>query len=363
MFCGCSTTLGAEPNTQVLPGLPRPARRCRRQCHLGRRGGDPDRSGAELRDRDVVPVRPEEPRFYPDMPKNFQTSQYDEPIAFGGHLDVDVEDGDRPGRDRARPHGGDTGKSPTSAERPADPRRTTRSWTTTAPASRSSRSSPPIVGAPEAPEAAGRMSPKLRDLLRALGVSDVRMEQGSMRCDVNLSLSPVPAPVRHAHRDQERQLAACVVERAVRYEITRHAGDLDGGSILQETRHWHEDTGVTTSGREKSDAEGLSLLPRARPGADRACAGLGSRTCVPPCPSRRPAPQATAGGVLLLGPGDARRPQRRCSTSSEETVTAGGSPAAALNGGPVRPVRANAEARTSPRMQRALVSARPRSWS
>ena len=152
--------------------------------------------------------------FYPDMPKNFQTSQYDEPIAVDGYLDVDA------GRRRA----------------PSAWRSSGRTWRRT-PASRCTSAAPPaastapthslldynragiplieIVTKPipgtgaRAPEVAKAYVTALRELLRALGVSDVRMEQGSLRCDVNLSLSPRGAgELGHPHRDEERQLAA-----------------------------------------------------------------------------------------------------------------------------------------------------------
>ncbi len=130
----------------------------------------------------------------------------------------------------------------------------------------------PLTGAGErAPEVARAYVGALRELLRALRVSDVRMEQGSMRCDANLSLRPraegndaaaqdaVPLGTRTETKNVNSLRS---VERAVRYEITRHAAILaGGGSILQETRHWHEDTGVTTSGRPKSDADDYRYFP------------------------------------------------------------------------------------------------------
>ena len=130
----------------------------------------------------------------------------------------------------------------------------------------------PMVGAGErAPEVAKAYVSALRELLRALDVSDVKMEQGSMRCDANVSLRPrvgeptsaeqlaVPLGTRTETKNVNSLRS---VERAVRYEISRHAAILaGGGSILQETRHWHEDTGVTTSGREKSDAEDYRYFP------------------------------------------------------------------------------------------------------
>jgi aspartyl-tRNA(Asn)/glutamyl-tRNA(Gln) amidotransferase subunit B len=103
---------------------------------------------------------------------------------------------------------------------------------------------------------------QLRELLLGLGVSDVRMEQGSLRCDVNLSLAPKGAESLGIRTETKNVNSLRSVERAARYEVQRHAAVLaDGGSILQETRHWHEDTGVTTSGREKSDAEDYRYFP------------------------------------------------------------------------------------------------------
>ncbi len=108
----------------------------------------------------------------------------------------------------------------------------------------------------------------LRDVLRGLGVSDVRMEQGSLRCDVNLSLRPhkdgaqdtVPLGTRSETKNVNSLRS---IERAMRYEVTRQAALLrDGRSVVQETRHWHEDTGLTTSGPvSKSDAEDYRYFP------------------------------------------------------------------------------------------------------
>ncbi len=102
----------------------------------------------------------------------------------------------------------------------------------------------------------------LRDLLLALGVSDVRMEQGSLRCDANVSLKPHGSTVLGTRTETKNVNSFRSVERAVRYEITRQAAVLNsGGKVLQETRHWHEDTGITTSGREKSDADDYRYFP------------------------------------------------------------------------------------------------------
>ena len=96
----------------------------------------------------------------------------------------------------------------------------------------------------------------------ALEVSDARMDQGSIRADVNLSLVPVGSGVLGTRTETKNVNSLRSVERAVRYEMQRHGAVLSGGgAILQETRHWHEDTSITTSGREKSDAEDYRYFP------------------------------------------------------------------------------------------------------
>lgn len=272
MFCGCSTTFGAAPNTQVCP------------ICLGLPGALPVLNGAALESAIRIGLAlhcsiadwcrfARKNYFYPDMPKNFQTSQYDEPIAFDGYLDVELEDGEifRVQIERAHMEE-DTGKSlhvggATGRIQGADFSLVDYN-----------RAGIPLIeivtktieGAGErAPEVAKAYVGALRDLLRALGVSDVKMEQGSLRCDANASLRPKAKPgedqskVKLGTRTETKNVNSLrSVERAVRYEITRQAAVLSsGGTILQETRHWHEDTGVTTSGREKSDADDYRYFP------------------------------------------------------------------------------------------------------
>ncbi len=275
MFCGCPTVFGAEPNSQVCP-----------VC-LGMPGALPvvNEKGVESAIRIGLALNCEiaswcrfarKNYFYPDMPKNFQTSQYDEPIAFGGWLDVDLEDGSVYRVEIERAHmeedtgkslhvGGATGRIQGADYSLVDYNRAGIPLIEIV--------TKPLVGAGErAPEVAKAYVSALRDLLKALEVSDVKMEQGSMRCDANVSLRPkvgndprgaaqlaVPLGTRTETKNVNSLRS---VERAIRYEIARHAVILEGGgSILQETRHWHEDTGVTTSGREKSDAEDYRYFP------------------------------------------------------------------------------------------------------
>jgi aspartyl-tRNA(Asn)/glutamyl-tRNA(Gln) amidotransferase subunit B len=202
--------------------------------------------------------------FYPDMPKNFQTSQYDEPIAFDGWTEVEV-DGETFRVDIERAHmEEDTGKSlhvGTSG-------RIHGADYSLVDYNRAGIPLIEIVTKPitgtgdKAPLVAKAYVAHLRELLLGLGVSDVRMEQGSLRCDVNLSLKPA-GEERFGTRTETKNVNSLrSVERAVRYEIGRQAARLaEGESIVQETRHWHEDTGITTSGREKSDAEDYRYFP------------------------------------------------------------------------------------------------------
>jgi len=264
MFCGCPTEFGAEPNTQVCP-----------TC-LGLPGAMPvvNRVAVESAMRIGLALNCEiaewcrfarKNYFYPDMPKNFQTSQYDEPIAFEGYLDVDV-DGESFRIEIERAHmeedtgkslhvGGATGRIHGSDYSLVDYNRAGIPLIEIV--------TKPIKGTrDQAPEIAKAYVAQLRELIVALGVSDARMDQGSIRADVNLSLSPAGDGALGTRTETKNVNSLRSVERAVRYEMRRHAAILDGGgSILQETRHWHEDTGITTSGREKSDAEDYRYFP------------------------------------------------------------------------------------------------------
>src|SRR6476661_2188042 len=264
MFCGCATEFGAEPNTQACP-----------VC-LGLPGAMPvvNRTAVESAVRIGLALNcsiaewcrfARKNYFYPVMPKNFQTSQYDEPIAFDGWMDVDV-DGEVVRVEIERAHmeedtgkslhvGGATGRIHGADHSLVDYNRAgiplIEIVTKTIPGTRE-----------QAPLVAKAYVAQLRDVLLGLGVSDVRMEQGSLRCDVNLSLAPKDSGELGTRTETKNVNSLRSVERAVRYEIGRHAAVLTSGAkVVQETRHWHEDTGVTTSGREKSDAEDYRYFP------------------------------------------------------------------------------------------------------
>jgi aspartyl-tRNA(Asn)/glutamyl-tRNA(Gln) amidotransferase subunit B len=264
MFCGCSTEFGAEPNTQVCP-----------VC-LGLPGSLPvvNEKAVESAIRIGLALNctiaewcrfARKNYFYPDMPKNYQISQYDEPIAYDGWTEV-VLDGEsyRIGIERAHMEE-DTGKSlhvggVTGRIHGADYSLLDYN-----------RSGVPLIeivtkpiegtGA-KAPEVARAYVTMLRDLLRALGVSDVRMEQGSLRCDANVSLRPIGTSALGTRTETKNVNSLRSVERALRYEITRQAAVLAGGGrVIQETRHWHEDSGMTTAGRNKETAEDYRYFP------------------------------------------------------------------------------------------------------
>jgi aspartyl-tRNA(Asn)/glutamyl-tRNA(Gln) amidotransferase subunit B len=264
MFCGCSTAFGAEPNTQVCPvclGLPGSlpvvnARAVESAIQIGLALNCNIAEWCRFSRKNY---------FYPDMPKNYQISQYDEPIAYDGWTEV-VFDGEifRIGIERAHMEedtgkslhvGGATGRIHGAAYSLLD----------------YNRSGVPLIeivtkpvegtGA-RAPELARAYVTMLRDLLRALGVSDVRMEQGSLRCDANVSLRPVGTTPLGIRTETKNVNSLRSVERAVRYEITRQAAILaKGGRVTQETRHWHEDSGMTTPGRNKETAEDYRYFP------------------------------------------------------------------------------------------------------
>jgi aspartyl-tRNA(Asn)/glutamyl-tRNA(Gln) amidotransferase subunit B len=270
MFCGCPTAFGAEPNSQVCP-----------TC-LGLPGSLPvlNRAAVESTIRVGLALHcsiatwcrfARKNYFYPDMPKNFQNPPYDEPICTDGYLDVDVDvdTDDGPLQVRVpieRVHmEEDTGKSlhvggATGRIHGADYSLVDYN-----------RAGIPLIEIVTKPvEGTGRFAPEvarayvmtLRELMRSLGVSDVRMEQGSLRCDVNLSLRPSPDSPLGTRSETKNVNSFRSVERAARHEICRQAALLSsGGRVVQETRHWHEDTGVTTPGRSKEQAEDYRYFP------------------------------------------------------------------------------------------------------
>jgi len=268
MFCGCNTIFGAEPNTQTCP-----------VC-LGLPGALPVVNEKAIEYTIMIglalncSIAPfsrfaRKNYFYPDMPKNFQTSQYDEPICVNGFLDVEIDTDEGIKKFRVeieRVHmEEDTGKSlhmggATGRIHGADYSLLDYN-----------RAGIPLVEivtkivpgtGKYAPEVARAYVAELRDILRSLNVSDVKMEQGSLRCDANVSLRLIGSDLLGTRSETKNVNSLRSVERAVRGEMIRHAELLNKGErVVQETRHFQEDTGLTRSGRSKEQAEDYRYFP------------------------------------------------------------------------------------------------------
>lgn len=203
--------------------------------------------------------------FYPDLGKNYQTSQEEPAIAYDGYVDVELDDGEifRVEIERAHieedagklTHIGSTGRIHDSSSSLVDYNRAGVPLVEIV--------SKPIVGAGErAPELARAYLATIRDIVKALGVSDARMERGNIRCDANVSLMPIGSTTFGTRSETKNVNSTRAVAAAVESEIIRHAKVLDAGEkIIQETRHWNEETRSTLSGRPKSDADDYRHFP------------------------------------------------------------------------------------------------------
>ena len=264
MFCGCPAAFGAEPNAAVCPvclGLPGSL------PVVNRRAVEYTiRIGLALNCTIATWCRfARKNYFYPDMPKDYQISQYDEPLCTDGYLDVAVAgtvvrvgiERVHMEEDTGKSHhmGGATGRIHGADYSLVDYNRAGIPLVEVV--------TKPVPGTGAlAPEVARAYVTELRELLRALGVSDVRMEEGSLRCDVNLSLSPAGSGQWGTRTETKNVNSLRSVERAMRSEIERQAAVLDaGGTVVQETRHFHEDTGSTTPGRSKEEAQDYRYFP------------------------------------------------------------------------------------------------------
>jgi aspartyl-tRNA(Asn)/glutamyl-tRNA(Gln) amidotransferase subunit B len=264
MFCGCSTEFGAPPNTHTCPvclGLPGALPVANAQAIEST-----IRIGLALNCSIATWCRfARKNYFYPDMPKNFQTSQYDEPLCVEGYLDIEVDGRPfRVGIERVHLEedtgknthvGGATGRIHGADYSLVDYNRAG------IPLVEIVTKPVPGTGA-LAPDVARVYVTELREILRTLGVSDVRMEQGSLRCDVNTSLSPIGSSEWGTRTETKNVNSLRSVERAVRSEIIRQSAVLDGGGrIIQETRHFSESTGDTRAGRSKEEATDYRYFP------------------------------------------------------------------------------------------------------
>jgi aspartyl-tRNA(Asn)/glutamyl-tRNA(Gln) amidotransferase subunit B len=260
MFCGCRVAFGAPPNSNVCPvclghpgSLPVPNREAIRRII---------KIGLAL-DCEIAPhsLFHRKNYFYPDMPKNYQISQYDLPICVGGHLDVEQPDGTTTRVGITRVHmEEDTGKSThgSVSGRIHDAEFALIDF---------NRAGTPLVECVSEPdmrsaEEAGAYLRELRATLEALDVSDVRMEEGSLRCDANVSVRPAATDALGTKVEIKNMNSIRSLERALSFEIARQTKALENGeTIAQETRHWDEDAGATSSMRSKEEAFDYRYFP------------------------------------------------------------------------------------------------------
>ncbi len=251
MFCGCELSFGEEPNTRTCPvclGLPGalPVANAR-AVHLGLIVGLA--LGSELAPRSIFHRKN---YFYPDLPKGYQISQYDEPLCNGGRLGevrihrVHLEE------DAAKlTHVGETGRIHGSLESVVD---FNRGGTPLAE----------IVTEPDlrTPEQVSEWLKLLRTTLRQLGVSDVNMEEGSLRCDANISLRPAGSEELGTKTELKNMNSFRFIERGIRAEIARQRKILEGGGeVIQETLHFDPASGAITSLRSKEEAHDYRYFP------------------------------------------------------------------------------------------------------
>ena len=267
LFCGCANSFGFEPNTRICP-----------VC-TGQPGSLPvlNRTAVELAMRIGLALHCRvEPSvfhrknyFYPDMPKDYQVSQYDRPINVDGWLEL--PDGVRIGIERAHMEE-DTGKITHvgGAGRIHDSSHSLIDYNRAGVPLVEIVSRPDIRG----PEQARDYVAELRAILVATGASDGKMEEGSLRVDANVSVRPEGADAFGTRAEIKNLNSLRSLVRAIEYEARRQIGVLeDGGSIALETRHWDEAGGRTTSGRTKEQSEDYRYFPEpdlvpVAPGAD-----------------------------------------------------------------------------------------------
>ena len=265
MFDAAPNTFGGEPNTNITPvslGLP--------GCLpvVNKRAVEyAIRIGLALNCQIAEYCRfARKNYFYPDLTKAFQTSQYDEPICYDGWLDVELEDGTVYRVEIERAHmeedagknthiGGEDGRIQGADHSLVDYNRAGVPLVEIV--------TKPIIGTGDrAPEVAAAYVRTLRDIFRAIGVSEARMERGNVRADVNVSLRNKPEDPMGTRTETKNVNSFRGIEKTVRYEMRRQAAILaEGGKIVQETRHYHAVDGTTSSGREKSDAEDYRYFP------------------------------------------------------------------------------------------------------
>ncbi len=253
IFCGCSTQFGAAPNTHTCP-----------VC-LGMPGVLPvlNRSVVEFTLRMALATGCTVAResrfarknyFYPDLPKGYQISQYEQPIAENGRIDIELNGGSHRIRIRRIHMEEDAGKLSHDPYRPVS-------------LVDFNRTGVPLIEIVSEPDitsaaAAGAYLRKLRSIVRYLEICDGNLEEGSFRCDANVSIRPPGSPSLGTRTELKNLNSFRFVEKAIEYEIQRQTETLlDGGTIVQETRLFDQATGQTVSMRGKEEAHDYRYFP------------------------------------------------------------------------------------------------------
>jgi aspartyl-tRNA(Asn)/glutamyl-tRNA(Gln) amidotransferase subunit B len=255
IFCGCSTAFGAPPNTQVCPvclGLPGAL------PVLNRQAVDYAIKAALALGCDVQPVSifARKNYFYPDLPKGYQISQYERPLALRGALDIRGGGGRRVGLTRIHLEE-DAGKSLHEGFADSD-RQTYLDY---------NRSGVPLIEIVTEPDMrsaaeASEFFAKLRDILVWIGVNDGNMEEGSLRCDGNVSVRPAGRQAFGVKTEVKNVNSFRYIQKALEYEIERQIDLLErGDAVVQETRLWDSAAGRTFSMRTKEEAHDYRYFP------------------------------------------------------------------------------------------------------
>ena len=254
LFCGCRNAFGEEPNTNVCPvclGLPGSLPVINRQAvELAMR------IGAALHCSIEPSIFHRKNYFYPDMPKDYQVSQYDRPINVGGWINLPSG---RIGITRAHMEE-DTGKTTHVGH-------SGRIHGADYALVDYNRAGVPLVEIVSEPDLRSSDDAKayvneLRAILVAIGASDARMEEGSLRIDANVSVRPAGSPTLGTRAEIKNLNSVRSLGRAVDYEVTRQVDRLESGeTVVQETRHWDEDAGRTSSMRSKEEAYDYRYFP------------------------------------------------------------------------------------------------------
>lgn len=256
VFCSCSTTFGAEPNTQVCPvclGLPGvlPV--------LNEKAVEYAIKAALALNCQIAEYSKFDRKnyFYPDMPKNYQISQYDLPLATGGYVEIEVNGEKKRIRIKRLHLEEDTGKLLHSADVAA-------AESSLVDFNRAGVPLIEIVSEPDirSPEEAKLYLTKLKSIIEYTGVSDVKMQEGSLRCDANVSIRPRGSSEFGTRTEIKNMNSFRAVQRGLEYEVERQKKVVEaGGKVVQETRHWDENRGITVPLRSKEEAHDYRYFP------------------------------------------------------------------------------------------------------